>query len=432
MEVLLMKITNLVLEIIVVVAFCFVMSGVTSCSTFPTTYDRVDHDMVRTLDFMYEPAEAAPGDSVTMIAVFSGEEFDVNSIDWTISTKISVNNYGVKTALNELPLNPIVEPYEFSPNTQAVRIRFKLPETILLESPIIPDNLGKLFAGAQQDNIPSVAESFTKKQLLDFIEYTASNVPRWRSLLETEMSEQQLIASDTSYALYKQALAPHLPLLLQLLTVPIEIYADIPGEPRIRSTYSVRYNSHFTGLPDRVYANNNPIIEEIGVYKVAAPFLQTFDPENTKHRFEYYPLHGEGDTDSLGRPFGDPVTVIVDSGYSYFVGGMCEEPDSVITIDVANNGGKALQEHLRPQWYFELDSKEVKEVSPYDYMNIVNMGTVIAPLYPAEDDRVKTATIWLEVFDDVLNELFHPYGSTLKEVRVRFEYTGRYIKNLKK
>ena len=36
------------------------------CAEFPTAYSRIEPEKVRLLDFIYEPAEAAPGDTVLL------------------------------------------------------------------------------------------------------------------------------------------------------------------------------------------------------------------------------------------------------------------------------------------------------------------------------------------------------------------------------
>jgi hypothetical protein len=52
--------------------------------------------------------------------------------------------------------------------------------------------------------------------------------------------------------------------------------------------------------------------------------------------------------------------------------------------------------------------------------------------YPSLDSRIKTATIWLEVYDFLLNEINRPKASTLKEVGVTFSYTRAYLDAAKK
>jgi hypothetical protein len=96
-------------------------------------------------------------------------------------------------------------------------------------------------------------------------------------------------------------------------------------------------------------------------------------------------------------------------------------------MDSAIGGGGPLEEQHLALWYFQVEGTAVEEVARSDYMNIVNMGSLIATIYPSRDNRVRSATIWLEVRDHMLNELFRPVGSTLAEVRLAFEYTRAWL-----
>ena len=75
---------------IVCVAVLFFLS----CSSlFPTNYDRIDAERVRILDYIYNPAEAAPGERVKVFAVFAGAGDSLNPEDITLSEVLGNAGY---------------------------------------------------------------------------------------------------------------------------------------------------------------------------------------------------------------------------------------------------------------------------------------------------------------------------------------------------
>ena len=57
------------------------------CADFPTSYSRIESNKVRLLDFIYEPAEASPGDTVLLKAVFAGKPVTAEQLTWEMSSK---------------------------------------------------------------------------------------------------------------------------------------------------------------------------------------------------------------------------------------------------------------------------------------------------------------------------------------------------------
>lgn len=400
---------------------------VIGCADFPTMYDRVDEDMIRVLDFMYDPAEAAPGDSVTLTAVFAGKRFDLDEIEWRVSYAILANNYGVNAGINETLLDYAAEPVSFSPTTQALKLRFKIPETVIADNPIIPDDWDAGALGADSLNLPENIELPSKKELTAILDAAARKADSWKvALAKSDNARDSLLTHDGEYALY-EAVAPLLPALLQVLSAPIRLFADLPQTHVVQSDYTVRYNHVFAGLPAAdIHVNRNPVIDSIVVYDVEKPGLAWFEPEKTQHKYTSTVLYRAGD-----RRDGEiDAAISVDKGRSYFIAGYTSPPDSVYTIDSISAGGGPLVEFYSSQWYFQLDEKEIEEVETNKYLNIVNLDQLLALIMPAGDRRVRTTTVWLEVRDDMLNEAFHPVASTLEEARIRFAYTNAYIKSL--
>ncbi|MBD3317972.1 MAG: hypothetical protein GF344_19480 [Chitinivibrionales bacterium] len=373
------------------------------CTTFPTTYDRVEK--LRLLDFIYEPAEAAPGDTVKLTAVFAGDTIGLNDIRWDYSDRFVNNMYGTKGALDTLPLPVTPRETEFSDSTTSFTFDFVIPEDIMHKSPMIPDNWIEIIPEDLQDALPQELKSLSKHQVLTTLETLADAAEAGMDI--TALAEPEFLRL--------------LPVALQLFSTQRCIMAKLKGRHRIMSLYSVRYNNRFASIPElNVPVNRNPVITSIDIYKVRGDKISLFDPD-TDPFDERISLSDSGIS---------PI-VTIDKGYSYFVAAKTDSVDTAMSFEsAAGSGGqpskKYTENHLT-QWYYELYGKELNKVSAYDYMNIVNMQNMVEPLYPALDARVQGATIWLQVYDQYLGERLRPEGSTLKEVYVRFEYTDAYM-----
>lgn len=414
------------INLIVIYGFIMLYIG---CSEFPTSYDRIDANVIRTIDFIYEPAEAAPGDSVVVKAIFAGAGKNLvqEDIYWTVSFNVFTNFYGVDTAMDIQPLIATPVPCTFSDNTSCIGIKFQIPEGIMYTHSMIPDDWASLIPNKNQSEIPDIVSFLGKNDILSVLDSLSVAAPLWASALESNPNvEDSLLQNDTLYFVYKTEIEKYIPAILQLFTVNIRLFAKIEGAPRIRSTYAVRYNSRFKDLPgSRVYYNTNPVIDSVGIYKVTGEDLMTFDPAENKYKAQFFRLFGPGDNINTVQ------TIIIDKGYTYFIAGFTSAIDTALSIDAAFSGADATVEKHYTQWYFQHDENEIGGVSAYDFMNIMSMGNFIEPIYPPVDKRVQSFTIWLEVYDYLLNELFRPVGSTVREVSGKFSYTDAYLNAVK-
>jgi len=390
---------------------------------FPTNYDRVDAERVRILDYIYEPAEAAPVGAVKVFAVFAGagDSLNAEDINWTASFNVLSNDYGVDTALDVGSLAITSQSvFWFSDNTCCLIVNFRIPDSVVFNSASIPEQWTSIILAEYQSQIPDFIKTFSKRDLISFTHSLAKSAKKWGKTLKQYPSlEDSLLQTDTLYSLYKNSFMQYIPAMLQFLTVKIWLFSEIRGVLKVRSTYSVRYNRCFKDIPgSRVYANINPVIDSIGIYKVYEPDPLSFDPAEGKYNYDFIRLFG-GKHD----PFHDSIQPVkIDKKCSYFVAGSAGGKDTSLTIQSALQSGAPTVEGFTTQWYFQLNQKEIADVSPYDYMNIMGMGGFIEALYPPEDDRVQTFTLWLEVSDFLLNEINRPQGSFLREVRGRFKW----------
>ena len=374
------------------------------CSPFPTEFSNIRSSDLRVLDFIYEPAEAAPGDTVHVKAIFGGKAIRPTDIDWKISFDVVKNLYGtIDTALNIMPLNSVPVEESFSNNTTCMKFSFVIPPNIMYTSSSIPENWTSLIPQNLLDTIPEVYKRVSKTDMLSLVENLSKIDPPFLA---------GVIAADTN-------LSKSIPVLCQLLSVKIRLFAKIQNSLRVESNYSVRYNSKLkeTGV---VYVNNNPKIDSIGIYKV--PGTKTkYNPAEKNHEFI-----------RLDVPKAQEKTVVIDKDFSYFVNVFASNPDTIQTIDGIITG-ETRPEQFFTTWFYQLDSSEVKDLSLNDFMHIKG-DTLMATITPPTKESIKTFTIWSQVYDDngYSNVINRPQGSSLIEVHGRFEYTKAYLDNVKK
>lgn len=104
------------------------------CSDFATQYDRVDTGELRLLDMQFEPAEAAPGDTVTVKAIFAGRQVLQSDARWRISYSVVTNYYGVDTAYDIQPFQPEYIPSAFSDQTSCLAFKIIVPRDMMIKN----------------------------------------------------------------------------------------------------------------------------------------------------------------------------------------------------------------------------------------------------------------------------------------------------------
>jgi hypothetical protein len=395
---------NILLMTLMTAAIIFMIAG---CEQFSTTYQRIDDAEFRMLDFIFEPADASPGDIVVLTAVFAGKKADdLNKyIDWSISFNVVRDLlFGAATVIDSMPLEKVAidkriyANHPYWPNAQVVAFRIPIPKDIMRNSPQIPDRWTDILPPSVADAIPAEFASMTKNQIIDTLE----------SFLENPngvLDGSGLSAQNADY----------LPRLLQIFSVPIRVAAKINEPDRlphaIHSYQTIRYNRSLAekagirGIP----VNYNPYIDSIVVYKVEGKNIQ-------------------GDISGLKRTTtrlyqncdGCDNVIAVEDGYTYFLRAFS---DSGVDSSLTSSGGWTEEKHYA-YWQYQLDSKEAGSVHHSDYMDIgITIGSSEFPrLTPPSDRRITKFTLWVTVKDEVLGELNRPEASALAEVSGRFEY----------
>jgi hypothetical protein len=369
-------------------------SILTGCAEFPTSYSRIQQDKARVLDFIYEPSEAAPGDTVLLKAIFAGRPLAPEALTWGMSKKVVVNNYGVESALDTVPLEIMPEACTFSDRTSCIAFRFVIPKDVVADSPLIPD-----------DWTASVPDYYRKQLPQNLLDMSKSGM---LTMLEN--------ASSLSSPGNNSSTAALLPLLLQCFTVPIRIYCVIKNDHTIIDDYRVRYNSRFASIPEfRIPVNRNPRIDSVGVYIVHKASLSSFDPSAGKYSFDFMRIIDSGSTE-----------IAIDDNNTYFMFPFIGDVDSTLSLDAAMGSGTWLPEKYEFQWFLQFDKQEMDKGSPYDLADFgatqLVAGQYLSRFHPSKNKAITSCTVWLEAGDDFVNEYFRPIGSTLKELRLRFTY----------
>jgi hypothetical protein len=379
---------------VTIVCLTFFLVG---CGTFPTKFENVQKDEYRVLDFMYEPAEAAPGDTVHVKAVFAGKKITPADIDWKISYNVVTNMYGsTDTAFDFKPFT--VTETKFSNATTCMEWSFVVPEDILYTSGGIPSDWLTLVPLEFRSVIPAAYQSLTKKQMIDNMSLLTSLDPQ---ILQ--------IAAETN-----PELAEVVPFMCQFLTVKLRINGQIKNDYLIESNYSVRYNRIFENAPTLgVRVNRNPVIDSMGIYKVEGN-VKEFDSTNKTATFY-----------RIDKVENQNQVIKIDKDYTYFVKVFTNNPDSSRTLLDLQRGSMKTEMYFA-QWYFAMDSSESNDVNYSKFMSI-DGDELCEILIPPASGTIQKFTIWGQVYDNFANEMNRPQGSMLIEGHGVFEYTKEYL-----
>jgi hypothetical protein len=400
---------------IAITALSAILAG---CADFPTSYERIGEGEIRVLDFTYEPAEAAPGDSITLTAIIAGES--IGPIDWNVSWNVVTDKYGTETAINYQPLQYIdVQAPDFS-SARTTSIRFRIPEDLLEQSAGIPDNWIDAFPLSAQQAIPDSLKSIPKQTLLQALALFAAKARAWDSLVKTNPAVEDSLMDLPEYRLYKTVFVPMAPAILQAFTARLMIQANINGYPDVRSRYTVRYNSKLTFIP-HVYKNSNPAITRMGIYRVEKANLSRFDPNDTQGMsFESITL--------FDRSGASPVhdTVVISDDCSYFLFAQSDTPDSAINLYQSgvgtSNTDKRVESHFF-KWFFTSPVDQVRKAESDELMSIINTwNTPVVKLIPPACREITSVTIWSQVYDEFMNERLRPEGSSVAEAKCMIIY----------
>jgi hypothetical protein len=382
-----------------VIVLSFLLIG---CSEFPTKYEVIENDKIRLLDFMYEPSDAAPGDTVKLKAVFAGRSVTADMIDWRVSCKVAVNEYGFDTAYEIQPLSCNPQQIHFSDQTSCIQILFVIPDSIMYKSPMLKNDWTAAMPSEYSALIPEEIRKLKRDQLLDTLAHLASLI---KSANNEELSLiETILKDDFNFSDFAG--------LLQLFTVKMKIFADVKGSHTIEDDYTVRYNRVFNRLSSVFRVNTNPVIDSVILYKVDKKGLIRFNPADRYQRYKLYSVPSDTET-----------VIPVDTSCTYFLRSFTSNIDTSLTLeDLQSTGEYGLETHRRVFMY-QHDFNESDKISSKDYMDILATDAdTMAILIPPSHPDLKKFTLWLRVYDEFYNESYRKDASVLKEYRGRFQY----------
>lgn len=396
--------------------FAVALAALAACTEFPTEFSRIENDKPRLIDFIYEPPEAAPGDTVELLALFGGKSVTPDDIDWKVSYKVLQNIYGIDTSFDEKVLDCTEETFRFSDNTSCIKVRFTVPRDCIRQSPMVPDDWKSVLPGELMQKIPENIASQSKESLMELMESASDRVKKAKD------SELPAIA-DYLDTLMGGQFSKSLALAIQLTTVKIRFFADVAGSHVIRSDYTVNYNAPFSRLPRSIASpNRNPVIDSVCIYKAKGVSLLTFDSDDPDvQRIKIWPCPDIDDT----------VEVLIDKGYTYFISGECSGWDRPVTLTNLLQGGPIESEEYTFDWMYQMDRDQIEGVASSDLMGINTMGLPYGTLVPPCNKKVRDVIIWLQVTDSKLDVLNRSQGSCVTETRCRFAYTDTYLDQFK-
>jgi hypothetical protein len=411
------------------------------CTEWPTRFERIDADQLRTLAFVYTNlsdttvglCEAAPGDSVQLTAYFAGRPLE--GIEWRVSYDVYVSPYGSDTARNQQPLEyqtvPVTkDPTRLSDSTEVVAIKFRIPDDVLAQSSAINDAALGVIGGYLDDAASGAAGvslpfDFSKEVLLQLVDYYARMDPQVR-------------AQDTLWPLIEE----YAPIVAQVLSVPVRFFATANGKYKLQSDFTVRYNRFFRDVP-RLYVNRNPRVRYVGLYKVKGPRPAEFRPEDMGDEDTTLRLFMADTTATDPGYMGPNVTtrdtVLIDTGYIYYLGVDSGYFADTVHLDTSvalkfseGKGTLEMGDSVAPElyytnWWFQHDAAEVAGVDPNDLTVIFGTSAPIQEFLPPLDGRATRVTVWVRVYDWFLGEWNRPLGSDVVETRLHFTYSEAYL-----
>ncbi len=384
---------------------------------FSTRYDRIEENRVRPLAFVYDNnglAEASPGDSVWCTVYFAGEQ--VNTIDFSITSSLIINRFGRDTFADTVSLDRYLIPETymefFGGETDSVKFRFIVPAEIIRNHFARYQDIGSLFPPSVSDTVvPKTLRDIKPSEIIDVIELlTAGEISS-----ESVSNPFNIATYDTDI----QNIVTFLPMLLQVFTVNIKIFALVNNHYLTESTFSVRYNSRLAGIIPAIPVNHNPSIDWIRCCRVKSNKL-LFDP-----------IKDSALIDTVYELYPGCDTIQIDTGYRYFLAA-----DTLQFIDscfsITDSAMSRQPERFSCEWFFQ-NSGTSQDMSVDSLVSLgVNFTGSSIEITPPVDTRLRRVNIWLVMYDSFLGERLRPVGFSLKGVRCIFSYSDEYVKKYRK
>ncbi|MBN2035188.1 MAG: hypothetical protein JW768_00465 [Chitinispirillaceae bacterium] len=429
------------------------------CEPFPTRYDRIEDNAVRSTGFTYYPyAEGAPGDTIRIRAFFPGKP--VTSVSWQMSYSRVFNVYASRdTVLDVFDIDAIAVSDRLP---DSVDITFAIPESTFFYTKAILQQALDLCKSRLPAGMRNMTQQDLAGLLLDFgntdlgdAAALAAFLDRWSATLDVTMDDPALMETLTEVGTA----------LLYTFSVSGVVYANATAGDgsrlRVKGEFTIRYNRRFqnTVLAPLVPVNRNPALRWVGMYTVQGSNVYSFSPSDRdfdgKVTFSY--LYNELFPDSAVD------TVVIDTGYSYFLAAdsgimsyTLHRGDSVqindttwlvldhdtTIIDTAldritftNSSGRDTFELETVYFDWQYQNLALDSVTePLDSLLFLFPGSTnggggqssIVKMLPSLDPRMNRARIWVTAYDYLLGEYNRPSAFATRNVEIGFSYTAAY------
>jgi hypothetical protein len=431
------------------------------CAPFPTRYERIEPNKIRTNGFVYEPyPEGAPGDTIRVSMHFAGEKVD------SVRLLMSLNNimtvYYTDTVMDVFEI-PLVSKSNHLPDS--LSFSFVVPESAFFKTKALPEEGIDYFKMA----LPPSMQSITQQDIAAFLMDLGNvNFNDTVSIIGFIVRWSNVFASGSGSNVSLDSLSSFLGTIITKLSIPAAIYADAISENgntlRIKGDFTIRYNRRLQNTPFAKYCpvNDPPKVRWIGICKVTGNDVTSFHPADPdfegKYSLQY--LYNEIFPDSVFD------TVVIDSGYTYYLvadSGMVRytlktgtrvvdsirgadtvwrilEKDSTVTdtsrnrrfVEIIGSDGKK-KSMLELETFFydwQYEDRDLDSVTmPLDSLMVLERTDVsITRMLPSLDTKFTHARIWTTVYDYLLKDFNRPRAFAFKQTDIYFTYSERYKK----
>ncbi len=363
---------------LIIVAILMIQCGY----EFPTGYETIENDKVRSVVMVYnnkQLAECAPSDTLDMYAYFGGEK--INSISWSYSLG---SESGDTFPLENIMLSGSYKEY-ISQNTDSVSLRLVIPDSFIRIVMTGIENVEALVPPFLKSSFPPNLLKKKTGEVLDMLEFLSTQPSGGATTADSLL---RLLSEDETIDIKEL-----MPRVLQIFSVPLNIFVLVNGKYKAKSNITIRYNNRLRYLGTYITVNRNPQIKNIRLYKVRGE-RNTFNPaENPSAIAAYYDLKS---LDSIHY----------ESGYSYFL--------EVIHQSKLVDTGVSLQgvygnEHYTSEWFMQDISYQGSES---DFLRIeknYTISSVVKIKMPANPIG-RSFILWCVVYDYYLGERLRPVG----------------------
>lgn len=383
----------------IVISFCLGLLLVSCAPEFDREWENIDEDMIRPMDFTFETADVAPGDTVVVHAWFAGKDLDLMAINWEISWDIVTLEYGEEKPFNIQSLNPYMVEAPTIVNrasgAQVVRFSFEVPEDVLETNIEVQKNFKEFL---EEMDVAGTGLPTTISGILGYMNYYAAMSPAEKALVDRE--EGSVLNA-----------------LSQIFTSQFRLYARYDGLPSTYKQHGVRMNRKLDGI-NGVYVNKNPLMGNMRLYSIPGDvdeFDKTKLPEGT----------------TVTEPVGNVLTYVNDPNRTLVLSVDVANKDSLLTLDGALEGG---DETKIEEIDYVLYKESLGDGKLFSFTRHFPEGWLHSPVttmdffVELDDDLVKKhgqaagdAVLFLKIYDEKWGVSYRPQGTDMREIVLRLQ-----------